>query len=185
MGQLEVITGCMFAGKTEELLRRLRRAEIADQSISIIKPELDDRYGETVVGTHVGRTWEATVVSIDEDGRETLRNETADVIAIDEFNFFDSSFIPLLNDLANEGSRVIVSGLDQTYRGEPFHPMDEALAIADRVDKLSAVCECCGLEATKTQRIIDGEPAKADAPTILVGADETYEARCRGCHEVG
>lgn len=183
-GRIEVITGCMFAGKTEELLRRLRRAEIADADIEIVKPAIDDRYGEKTVGTHVGRTWEANILDVNETGREKLREVEADVIAVDEFNFFDSSFISVLDELANSGSRVLVSGLDQTYRGDPFSPMDEAIAIADEVEKLSAVCECCGQEATKTQRIINGEPAKADEPTVVVGADESYEARCRYCHEV-
>lgn len=184
-GKLEVITGCMFAGKTEELLRRLRRAEIANKSIEIVKPEIDDRHGETTVGTHVGRTWEATVVPVSDKGTSQLKNISADVIAVDEFNFFTDEFIPVLDELANEGSRVIISGLDQTYRGDPFEPMDKAVAIADSVDKLSAVCEECGRDATKTQRIIDGEPAPVDAPTVLVGAEESYQARCRSCHELG
>jgi thymidine kinase len=183
-GRIEVITGCMFAGKTEELLRRLRRAEIANADIEIVKPEIDDRYGEETVGTHVGRTWEARIISLDEEGRDELNSIDSDIIAVDEFNFFDSSFVSVLNDLANDGKRVMVSGLDQTYRGEPFSPMDEAIAIADGVDKLSAVCEKCGSEATKTQRIIDGEPAKADEPTVVVGAEESYQARCRKCHTV-
>lgn len=183
-GRIEVITGCMFAGKTEELLRRLRRAEIADADIEIVKPEIDDRYGEETIGTHVGRTWEAKILSLDEDGRDILQSTDADVIAVDEFNFFDPTFVPIIDQLANEGKRIIVSGLDQTYRGEPFTPMDEAIALADEVDKLSAVCEVCGQEATKTQRIIDGEPARADEPTIIVGADESYQARCRSCHKV-
>lgn len=183
-GRIEVITGCMFAGKTEELLRRLRRAEIANADIEIVKPEIDDRYGEETVGTHVGRTWEARIISLDEEGRDELNSIDSDIIAVDEFNFFDSSFVSVLNELANDGKRVIVSGLDQTYRGEPFSPMDEAIAIADGVDKLSAVCEKCGSEATKTQRIIDGEPAKADEPTVVVGAEESYQARCRKCHTV-
>lgn len=183
-GRIEVITGCMFAGKTEELLRRLRRAEIANADIEIVKPEIDDRYGEETVGTHVGRTWEARIISLDEEGRDELNSIDADIIAVDEFNFFDSSFVPVLNELANDGKRVMVSGLDQTYRGEPFSPMDEAIAIADGVDKLSAVCEKCGSEATKTQRIINGEPAKADEPTVVVGAEESYQARCRKCHTV-
>lgn len=183
-GKIEVITGCMFAGKTEELLRRLRRSKIADKSIEIVKPEVDDRYGETTVGTHVGRTWEAKVIPVSEEGISQLTDISSEIIAIDEFNFFTDEFIPILNELANSGKRIIISGLDQTYRGEPFEPMDKALAIADSVDKLSAICEECGGEATKTQRIIDGDPAPADAPTVLVGDDESYQARCRSCHKV-
>lgn len=183
-GGIEVITGCMFAGKTEEMLRRLRRAEIADADIEIVKPEIDDRYGETTVGTHIGRTWEATVIGLNDQGKSQLDSIDADIIAVDEFNFFNPSFIPVLDELANEGKRIIVSGLDQTYRGEPFPPMDEAIAISDEVDKLSAVCEECGGKATKTQRIIDGQPARYDDPTVVVGADESYQARCRSCHEV-
>lgn len=183
-GRIEVITGCMFAGKTEEMLRRLRRAEIANADVEIVKPEIDDRYGKTTVGTHVGRTWEATVIGLDEEGISQLKSIEADIIAVDEFNFFEPEFVSVLDELANDGKRVLVSGLDQTYRGDPFTPMDEAIAIADEVDKLSAVCEECGSEATKTQRIIDGKPAEADEPTVVVGAEESYQARCRNCHQL-
>ena len=186
-GQIEVITGCMFAGKTEELLRRLRRAKIAELDIRVFTPELDNRFGKTKVGSHSGESWDATVVSSDSSGVTKVIEEGmgADVVAFDEFNFLNSGFVYAASEIANyEQTRVIVTGLDQTFRGEPFEPMDEILAMADVVDKLTAVCERCGDAATKTQRLIDGEPAPYDSPTVQVGGSETYEARCRDCHHV-
>lgn len=183
-GRIEAITGCMFAGKTEELLRRLRRAEISGQEIEIVKPDIDDRYGQEEVGTHNGKSWEATVIPTSVEGREELEEIKADVLAVDEFNFFTKPFVPILEEKADNGTRVIVCGLDQNYRGEPFVPMDKILARADKVQKLSAICEVCGEEATKTQRMVNGEPAPEDMATILVGGEESYEARCRNCHEV-
>lgn len=183
-GWIEVISGSMFSGKTEELLRRLRRAEIAGQEVAAFKPELDDRYGETTVGSHVGRQWEATVVPAEGDGMwdalDALNGE--DVVAIDEANFFSNELVELCEHLAADGRRVLVSGTDQTYRGEPFEPLPQLMAIAEYVDKLRAICAMCGEPATRNQRLIDGEPAHADEPTYLVGAEESYEARCRNCH---
>lgn len=184
-GSIEAITGCMFAGKTEELLRRLRRAEIkGDQEIEIIKPEVDDRYGEETVTTHNGADWEATVIPSNRQGKKMVDDMSADVLAVDEFNFFNKYFLPLLQKKADNGTRVIIVGLDQTYRGEPFTPMENALAVADEVQKLTAICDKCGSEATKTQRLVDGEPAPEDMATIIVGGEESYEARCRDCHEL-
>lgn len=185
-GQIEVITGCMFAGKTEELLRRLRRAEIAELDVRVFTPELDNRFGTTKVGSHSGDAWDATVVSSDSSGVTDVLDKGmgADVVAFDEFNFLNSGFVYAASEIADYGTRVIVTGLDQTFRGEPFEPMNDILAMADMVDKLTAVCENCGNAATKTQRLIDGEPAPYDSPTVQVGGSETYEARCRSCHEV-
>lgn len=185
-GRIEVITGSMFSGKTEELLRRLRRAEIAGQDVAVFTPAMDDRYGETVVGSHAGREWEATVVDGEGEGPwealSHLNGET--VVAFDEANFFDRTLVDVATDLAGRGRRVVVSGLDKTFRGEPFEPLPELLAYADFVDKLRAICVECGDPATMTQRLVDGEPAHVDDPTIVVGAEEAYEARCRACHEL-
>lgn len=184
-GQIEVISGCMFAGKTEELLRRLRRAEIAGQSIKVFTPAVDDRFDRETIGSHNGRDWEATVVETDSAGAAQVKSaKDFDIVAIDEFNFFSEGFIDVIEDLAYDGVRVIVSGTDQTFRAEPFEPMHTLLSLADEVDKLAAVCEQCGGRATRNQRLIDGEPAPINSPTVLVGGDESYEARCRHCHEV-
>ncbi|GAA0522893.1 thymidine kinase [Halorubrum aquaticum] len=181
-GWVEVISGSMFSGKTEELLRRLRRAEIAGQSVAVYKPAVDDRYGETTIGTHNGRQWDATVVD-DDDPLGILDDDpAAEVVAIDEANFFSNDLVEACNALADRGSRVIVSGTDQTFRGEPFEPLPQLMATAEYVDKLRAICTVCGEPATRNQRLIEGEPAHVEDPTILVGAAESYEARCRDCH---
>ncbi|WP_424006086.1 thymidine kinase [Haloferax denitrificans] len=183
-GWIEVISGSMFSGKTEELLRRLRRAEIAGQEISVFKSQLDDRYGETTVGSHAGRSWEASVVPSEGEGvwqiTEELNGE--DVVAIDEAHFFSAELVDVCEALAADGKRVVVSGTDQTFRAEPFEPVPQLMALAEYVDKLQAICTICGEPATRNQRLIDGESAHVDDPTILVGAEESYEARCRNCH---
>lgn len=183
-GWIEVISGSMFSGKTEELLRRLRRAEIAGQEIVAYKPAIDDRYGETTIGSHNGRHWDAMVVSNEGDEVWDLYDSAsgAEVVAIDEANFFSDELVDVCQTLANEGARVIVSGIDQTYRGDPFDPVPRLMAVAEYVDKLRAICSVCGEPATRNQRLIEGEPAHEDDPTILVGAEESYEARCRNCH---
>ena len=183
-GWIEVVTGSMFSGKTEELLRRLRRAEIAGQEVVVFTPAVDDRYGEATVGSHVGRQWEASVVPNEGDGVWEIREELdgEDVVAIDETNFFSSELVAVCQRLADDGRRVVVSGIDQTYRGEPFEPLPQLMAVAEYVDKLQAICAVCGEPATRNQRLVDGEPAHADDPTIVVGAEESYEARCRNCH---
>ncbi|MFB6134386.1 MAG: thymidine kinase [Halanaeroarchaeum sp.] len=185
-GWVEVITGSMFSGKTEELLRRLRRAEIAGQSVAAFTPAVDDRYGQETLGSHAGSRWEATVVEPEGDGvweiRDHLDDET--VVAVDEANFFDRTLVDVAETLAGQGHRVIASGLDQTYRGEPYTPVPQLVATAEYVEKLQAICAVCGEPATRTQRLIDGEPAHVDDPTTLVGAEESYEARCRHCHAV-
>jgi thymidine kinase len=183
-GWVEVISGSMFSGKTEELLRRLRRAEIAGQEVAVFKPAVDDRYGEATIGSHNGRQWDATVVDSEGEGiweiLDQLNGEK--VVAIDEANFFSTELVDVCEALAADGRRVIVSGTDQTFRGEPFEPLPQLLALAEYVDKLQAICTVCGEPATRNQRLIDGEPAHVDDPTILVGAEESYEARCRNCH---
>lgn len=185
-GWIEVICGSMFSGKTEELLRRLRRAEIAGQEIAVYSPAIDDRYGEAMVGSHDGRQWASTVVETDEGGISRIGADIDGeaVIAIDEANFFEPPLADRCEELAAAGHRVIVSGLDQNYRGDPFEPVPELMARAEYVDKLRAICTVCGEPATRNQRLIDGEPAHVDDPTILVGAEESYEARCRNCHRV-
>ncbi|MFC6785589.1 thymidine kinase [Halobaculum halobium] len=183
-GWIEVISGSMFSGKTEELLRRLRRAEIAGQEIAVFTPALDDRYGETTIGTHNGRSWEASVVDNEDEGPWDIADELNGemVVAIDEANFFSDALVEVCQALAEDDRRVIVSGTDQTYRGEPFHPLPDLMAVAEYVDKLQAICAECGEPATRNQRLIEGEPAHVDDPTILVGAEESYQARCRDCH---
>ncbi len=183
-GWIEVISGSMFSGKTEELLRRLRRSEIAGQSVAVYKPAIDDRYGETTIGSHTGRQWEATVVDNEGDGPLEILVDAdgAEVVAVDEANFFSPALVEACNALADRGARVIVSGTDVTFRGEPFEPLPQLMAVAEYVDKLRAICTQCGEPATRNQRLIEGEPAHVNDPTILVGAEESYEARCRNCH---
>jgi len=182
-GWVEVVTGSMFSGKTEELLRRLRRAEIAGQSVAAFAPALDDRYGTATIGSHAGQRIEATVVDESDPGpdiHDALNG--ASVVPIDEANFFSDALVDVCQALANDDRRVIVSGTDQTYRGEPFRPLPELMAVAEYVDKFRAICAVCGEPAARNQRLIGGDPAHEDDPTILVGADESYEARCRDCH---
>jgi thymidine kinase len=181
-GHIEVITGSMFSGKTEELIRRVTRAELAGQNIQVYKPEIDDRYGETEIGSHDGRSWEAEVV--DGGDMESLKQADADIIAIDEANFFEQTLVETSHELADSGKRVIISGIDQNFRGEPFRPLPELMAAAEYVEKLRAICARCGKPATRNQRLIDGEPAHIGDPEVLVGAEENYEARCRDCHEL-
>jgi thymidine kinase len=185
-GRIEVITGSMFSGKTEELLRRLRRAEIAGQDVAVFTPAIDGRYGEDTVGSHEGRQWDAHAVPNDGETvweiDDHLNGE--EVVAVDEANFFDRTLIDVCEGLAADGRRVIVSGIDQTYRGEPFEPVPSLVALADYVEKLRAICAVCGNPATKNQRFVDGDPAHEDDPTIVVGAEESYEPRCRHCHTV-
>jgi thymidine kinase len=182
-GTLEVICGSMFSGKSEELIRRVRRAEIAKQSVQVFKPSIDNRFSSHSVASHSGLMRDAVAVSDVEQLAAAIRPETT-VLAIDEVQFFDLSVSDLCRRLADKGLRVIVAGLDQNFRGEPFGPMPRLMAEAEVVDKLQAICVVCGSPASRTQRLIDGRPACYDDPVILVGASEVYEARCRHCHEV-
>lgn len=183
-GWIELICGSMFSGKTEELLRRLRRAEIARKRIQLFKPSIDIRYGLIRVASHdgAGRN-DAIVVQTAMDMLRRVDPET-EVVAIDEIQFFDVAVIDAVTLLAEQGRRVIAAGLDQDFRAEPFGPMPELLSLAERVAKLSAICVVCGAPASRTQRLINGRPARYDDPVILVGGSESYEARCRRCHEV-
>jgi thymidine kinase len=173
----------MFSGKTEELIRRLRRAQIARQKIQVFKHSIDRRYSETSIASHNGLQESALPVRDSADLRDRL-DFTADLIAIDEVQFFDNGVVSLCDELADLGKRVVCAGLDMDFRGEPFGPMPRLLAIAERVDKLQAICVVCGGPASHTQRLIDGDPAHYEDPVVLVGADEVYQARCRGCHVV-
>jgi thymidine kinase len=182
-GSVEVICGSMFSGKTDELIRRLRRATIARQHIQVFKPAIDVRYAVEKVTSHAGTDFDAIPVEKAADIRKLL-NKQATVIAIDEAQFFDEEIIPLVEELAAKDMRVIVAGLDTDFRGEPFGPIPELMARAERVSKLQAICMVCGEPACRTQRLVNGKPAKYDDPVVIVGAAELYEARCRRHHEV-
>ena len=183
-GWIEVITGVMFSGKSEELLRRTRRALIAGRRIQLFKSILDDRYGgQFRISSHDGRQIDAEPVSHSKQIAEKVEADS-EVVAIDEAQFLDEGICEVVDVLANDGKRVILVGTDMDFRGLPFGPMGSLLARADEIDKLNAICVVCGEPATRNQRLIDGKPAPADAPTIYVGGSESYEARCRRCHEV-
>ncbi|MCS6844187.1 MAG: thymidine kinase [Caldilineales bacterium] len=182
-GWIEVICGSMFCGKTEELLRRVRRAAIARQRVQVFKPAIDTRYGVGRVASHNGLAWESEAVNSSAEILRDLKPDT-DVVAIDEAQFFDDGISEVCDALANRGLRVIVAGLDLDFRGEPFGPMPRLICQAERVDKLHAICVVCGAPASRTQRLIDGQPARYDDPVIVIGAAEKYEARCRHCHVV-
>ncbi len=182
-GWVEVICGSMFSGKSEELIRRVRRTQFAKQEIAVYKPKLDNRYSEESVVSHNGTSVIAKAMENASSILEDL-NPKVDVVAIDEVQFFDDAIVGVAQKLANSGYRVILAGLDQDFRGETFGPMPELLSIAEQVTKLQAVCAVCGSPASRTQRLINGEPACYDDPIILVGASEAYEPRCRHHHEV-
>ncbi len=182
-GSVEVIVGSMFSGKTDELIRRLRRATIARQNVQVFKPAIDRRYAETKVTSHAGNDYDAKPIESSANILKNLKPETT-VVAIDEAQFFDPDLITIVRELADEGLRVIVAGLDTDFRGEPFGPMPYLMAQAEHVDKLHAICMVCGEEASRTQRLVNGRPAHYNDPVVIVGASELYEARCRKHHEV-
>lgn len=182
-GRLEVVCGSMFSGKTEELIRRVKRAQIARQTVQVFKPAIDTRYSTEEVASHDGVRALALPVNTAAQIAASIAPDTT-VVAIDEIQFFDAAIVQLCEELAERGLRVIVAGLDQDFRGEPFGPLPSLMAKAESVDKLQAICVVCGQAASRTQRLIDGRPALYDDPIILVGAQEAYEARCRQCHEV-
>jgi thymidine kinase len=182
-GWLEAVCGPMFSGKSEEMIRRLRRAEIAGQRVVIFKPVIDDRYDAADVVSHAGVRMRAVPVA--DVGELAARAQGFDVVGIDEVQFFGHEIVGEALRLADAGARVIAAGLDQDFRRLPFGPMPELLAHAEFVDKLQAVCHRCGGGATTTQRLVDGRPAPYSGATIVVGANEQYEARCRDCHEAG
>jgi len=182
-GRLEVITGPMFCGKTDEMLRRLRRAIIAKQKIQVFKPGFDIRYSSEKVTSHAGNEYDAFPIENTSEIPALLRDDVT-LVAIDEAQFFEKEIISVVQGLVDQGIRVIVGGLDMDFRGEPFGQMPILLAQAEVVDKLQAICMVCGEDATRTQRLVDGEPAHYEDPIIIVGASEMYEARCRIHHQV-
>lgn len=182
-GWLEVISGCMFAGKTEELIRRINVLSYANKNIIVFKPKVDNRYSDTEIVSHSGAKVPCLVVDRAQDILKRVKVDT-EVVAIDEVQFFDKEIVDVCEYLADKGIRVMVAGLDKDFRGEAFGVMPELLTRAEFVTKLTAVCAKCGAPATRTQRLVDGKPASFDDPIVLVGAVEHYEPRCRHCHEV-
>lgn len=182
-GWVEVICGSMFSGKSEELIRRMRRSQFAKQNIQVFKPAIDNRYADEAVVSHNGTSIIAMPVPSSKDILNQVEEQT-EVVGIDEVQFFDEHIVEVIQELADRGYCVIAAGLDQDFRGEPFGKMPELLAIAETVTKLQAVCAVCGSPASRTQRLINGNPACYDDPIILVGASESYEPRCRHHHEV-
>ena len=183
-GTIEVIAGVMFSGKSEELIRRIRRALIARRKVQVFKSHLDDRYaGLSQVSSHTGVTIEAVPIDSSAEIYRRVRPDS-EVVAIDEAQFLDEGVVQLATDLAERNVRVIVAGTDTDFRGLPFGKMGELMAIAEEVLKLQAICVVCGNLACRNQRLIDGRPARFDSPIIMVGGSESYEARCRRCHRV-
>ena len=183
-GRIEVVAGCMFSGKSEELIRRLKRAQIAKQKVIALKSSLDDRYGLETITSHSGSRLESALVYSPSDVLRIAEERQIEVVGIEEVQFLDAGIIAVAEYLAGNGVRVILAGLDQDFRGEPFGPMPGLLALAEDVMKLTAVCMVCGRPATRTQRIVNGRPARYDDPVVMVGAAESYEARCRDHHVV-
>ncbi|HEX8992235.1 MAG TPA: thymidine kinase [Anaerolineales bacterium] len=182
-GSIEVICGSMFSGKTDELIRRLVRATIAKQKVQVFKPAIDVRYALEKVRSHAGADFDAVPVEKAGEIPGRLDPETT-VVGIDEAQFMDDDVVRVAQELAEMGKRVLVAGLDMDFRGEPFGPMPLLMSKAERVDKLHAICMVCGEEASRTQRLVNGKPARYDDPVVIVGAAEMYEARCRLHHEV-
>ena len=182
-GAIEVICGSMFSGKTDELIRRLVRATIARQVVQVFKPAIDVRFSPGQVTSHAGSSYDAAPIEGAADLANRLQGNTT-VVAIDEAQFFDNGLVQQAKELAARGLRVIVAGLDTDFRGEPFGPMPALMCEAEKVDKLHAICMVCGEEASRTQRLVNGKPARYDDPIVIVGAAEMYEARCRHHHVV-
>ncbi len=182
-GWIEVICGSMFSGKSEELIRRVKRARIAKQKVVVLKHSIDDRFSSKEVVSHDGDKLESIPVANSKDIFSIVPLGTH-VVAIDEAQFFDEGLVGICDTLAANGVRVIVAGLDTNFRGDPFGPMPMLLALAEDVSKLNAICMKCGAPASRTQRLVNGKPAKYDDPVVMIGASESYEARCRRCHEV-
>lgn len=182
-GSLTVITGSMFSGKTEELIRRVRRALYARRRVQVFKPGVDVRTDETIIRSHSGVPHSAITMETSRELYEAVDGGTH-VVAIEETQFFDTGIVAVCQRLADRGCQVIAAGLDMDYRGLPFGPIPRLLAVADEVIKLRAICTVCGAEASRSQRLINGNPAPITTPTVLIGASETYEARCRRHHVV-
>ena len=183
-GWIECICGSMFSGKSEELLRRIKRGVIAKQKVLLFKPSIDNRYDENRVSTHNGNSYDSISIEKSSDILNFVKDTKYDIIGIDEIQFFDNDIVKIINKLADDGIRVIVAGLDMDFKAEPFHPMPEIMAISEMVTKLHAVCNKCGKEASRSQRLINGKPAKYDDPIVVIGASESYEDRCRHCHKI-
>lgn len=182
-GWIEVISGCMFAGKTEELIRRINVLSYAKKNIIVFKPKIDNRYSDSEIVSHSGVKVPCLVVEKAQDILKKIEADT-EVVAIDEVQFFDKDIVEVCEYLADKGIRVMVAGLDKDFRGESFGVMPELLTRAEFVTKLTAVCAKCGAPATRTQRLVNGKPAGFEDPIVMVGADESYEPRCRHCHQV-
>jgi thymidine kinase len=183
-GWIEVIVGSMYAGKTEEFLRRIKRIHYAKKDVLVFKPKIDNRYSSSEIVSHNNSRVKSIEISEAKEIYEYTKDHLPYCIAIDEVQFLDNEIIDLAEYYADSGVRVLLAGLDKNFRGEPFGVVPELLARAEYVTKLEAICQVCGAPATRTQRIIDGKPASYYDPVILVGAKESYEARCRHCHEV-
>lgn len=183
LGKITVVCGSMFAGKSEELIRLARRALYAKRKVQVFKPKIDDRFDQTMVVTHMGVRHEAVAVEGVSDLRTKLDPQTQTVL-IEEAQFFDESIVDLAVELADKGTEVVLAGLDQDFRRKPFGPMAALLAVADDVVKLRAICMKCGAPASHTYRTVDGRPAREDDPIVLIGATESYEARCRRCYRL-
>jgi thymidine kinase len=183
-GSVEMIVGPMYAGKSEELIRRVNRARIADLKVLVFKPLMDNRYCVNCITSHNGKQLECFAVRDADEVKRIIQETDYDVLAIDEIQFLDWGIIDVCQEAANQGKRVICSGLDMDFRGEPFQVVPYLMAVAESVTKLTAVCKRCKIPATRTQRLVNGQPAHFNDPIILVGAQESYEARCRRCHEV-
>ena len=182
-GYIELVIGPMYSGKSEELIRRLKRAKIAKQNIVVFKPQIDNRYSKKDVVSHSGDSIEAIPIDNSNQIYDYIDDKTQ-VVGIDEVQFFDDIVVDVAIDLANQGIRVITAGLDMDFKGEPFGPTPRLLAVSEFVDKIQAICSVCGQPATRSQRLINGQPAGYNDPIIQVGAVESYEARCRKCHVV-
>ncbi|MEG0290258.1 MAG: thymidine kinase [Erysipelotrichaceae bacterium] len=182
-GWIEVISGCMFAGKTEELIRRIKVLEYAKKKIVVFKPKIDNRYDDKDVVSHAGTSVCSYAISKASEIIQYI-DDSVEVIAIDEVQFFDDDIVGICEHYADQGKRVMVAGLDMDFRGLPFGIMPKLFTMAEFVTKLTAVCTVCGAPATRTQRLVNNVPARYDDPLILVGASESYEARCRHCHQV-
>lgn len=185
LARLEVVCGPMFSGKTEELIRRLTRAQFANKKTLLIKPITDDRYSISDVYSHSGSSMEACPIEQAFDLFSLVDPGEIDIIGIDEVQFFDVHIVPVIEIMVNAGTTVIASGLETNYRFESFGSMAELLIRAEKVDKLTAICSVCGEDATRTQRLINGNPAPKEGPIILIGGTDSYEARCRKCHKIG
>ena len=185
-GFIEVVCGCMFAGKTEEIIKRIRVLEYAKKNVVAIKPTIDNRYSESQIASLAGNFTKCVCVKPDDMDffKGLIDDKSVDVVVIEEVQFFDFEIVDICEKLAQAKKRVIVCGLDMDFKGEPFKVTAALLAKAEFVTKLSAVCQVCGAPATRTQRLIDGKPAKYDDPIVLVGASECYQARCRKCHQI-